>query len=75
MAQSALARTKINTEVTQVARSSPGSRVPARSRKSGRPPRGPRVSGDARDSVRSTDRPVIELEFAGQSWTVDSPGV
>jgi integrase len=62
MAHAALARTKIDTDVTQAARSL-RSRAPARARKSGRPPRGPRVSGDARESVRSTDRPVIELEF------------
>jgi len=62
MAHAALARTKINTKVTQPA-SSRGSRPPAGPRKPGRPPRGPRVSGDARESVRSTDRPVIELDF------------
>jgi len=59
MAQSAPARTRIPTKVTQPA---PGrsSRRPAGP---GRPPRGPRVSGDARDSVRQPDRPVIELDF------------
>jgi hypothetical protein len=62
MAHAALARTKINTELTQAA-CSQGSRDPAGPRKPGRPPRGPRVSGDARESVRSTDRPVIELGF------------
>src|SRR5260370_32396374 len=62
MAQSAPARTKINTKVTQPA---PGrsSRRPAGRPGPGRPPRGPRVSGDARESVRQPDRPVIELEF------------
>jgi hypothetical protein len=55
MAQSALARTKINTEVTQPASAWP--------RKTGPSPKGPRVSGDARESVRQPDRPVIELEF------------
>ena len=62
MAQSAPARTKINTKVTQPA---PGrsSRRPAGRPGPGRPPRGPRVSGDARDSVRQPDRPVIELDF------------
>jgi hypothetical protein len=53
MAQAAPWRTKINTEVTQAA-SGRGSRPPAGRRKPGRPPRGPRVSGDARESVRST---------------------
>jgi integrase len=62
MAQSAPARTKINTKVTQP---SPGrsSGHPAGRPEPGRPPRGPRVSGDARDSVRQSARPVIELDF------------
>ena len=62
MAQSAPARTKINTKVTQPA---PGrsSRRPAGRPGPGRPPKGPRVSGDARDSVRQSARPVIELDF------------
>jgi hypothetical protein len=62
MAQSAPARTKINTKVTQPA---PGrsSRRPAGRPGPGRPPRGSRVSGDARESVRQPDRPVIELDF------------
>jgi len=41
----------------------PGVAGPGGPRKSGRPLRGPRVSGDARESVRQPDRPVIELEF------------
>jgi hypothetical protein len=62
MAQAAAARTKINTKVTQPA---PGrsSRRPAGRPGPGRPPRGPRVSGDARESVRQPGRPVIELDF------------
>ena len=62
MAQPAPARTKINTKVTRPA---PGlsSRRPAGRPGPGRPPRGPRVSGEARDSVRQPDRPVIELDF------------
>jgi hypothetical protein len=62
MAQSALARTKINTKVTQPAPGQP-SRRPAGRPKPGRPPKGSRVSGDTRESVRQPDRPVIELEF------------
>ena len=62
MAQAALARTKINTEVTQPA-SGRGSRPPAEPRKPRRPLKGPRVSGDARESVRQPDRRVIELDF------------
>jgi hypothetical protein len=62
MARSALARTKINTEVTQLGPGR-GSRPPAGSRKPGRQPKGPRVGGDARESVRQPDRPVIELDF------------
>jgi hypothetical protein len=61
MAQSAPARTKINTKVTQPAPGRP-SRRPAGRPGPGRPPRGPRVSGEARESVRRPDRPVIELE-------------
>ena len=61
MAHAALARTKINTEVTQSARSR-ATRPPAGPRKAGRPPGGPRVSGEARESARHPDRPVIELE-------------
>jgi hypothetical protein len=62
MAQSAPAQAKINTKVTQPA---PGrsSRRPAGRPGPGRPPRGPRVSGDARESVRQPDRPVIERDF------------
>jgi hypothetical protein len=62
MAHAALARTKINTEVTQPARSR-GTRSPAGPRKAGRPPGGPRVSGEARESARHPARPVIELGF------------
>ena len=62
MAQSAPARTKINTKVTQPAPGRP-SRRPAGRPGPGRPPQGPRVSGDARDSVRQPARPVIELDF------------
>ena len=62
MAQSAPARTKINTKVTQPGPGRP-SRRPAGRPGPGRPPRGPRVSGDARESVRQPDRPVIELGF------------
>jgi integrase len=62
MAQPAPARTKINTKVTQPA---PGrsSRRPAGRPGPGRAPRGPRVSGEARYSVRQPARPVIELDF------------
>ena len=76
MAHAALARTKINTEVTQAARSR-GPRPPAGPGKAGRPPRGPRVSGEARESARHPDRPVIELgcgilvyppEADGEPW-------
>jgi integrase len=61
MAHAALTRTKINTEATQPApaRFQP----PAEPRKPGRKPKAPRVSGDARESVRQDDRPVIELDF------------
>ena len=62
MAQSAPARTKINTKVTQPAPGRP-SRRPAGRPGPGRPPKGPRVSGDARESVRQPARPVIELDF------------
>ena len=62
MAQSAPARTKINTKVTQPAHGL-SSRRPAGRPGPDRPPRGPRVSGEARDSVRQPDRPVIELDF------------
>jgi integrase len=62
MAQSAPPRTKINTKVTQPAPGRPARR-PAGRPASGRPPKGSRVSGDARESVRDSDRPVIELDF------------
>ena len=45
MTHATLARTKINTEVTQPARNR-GSRSPAGPWKAGRPPRGPRVTGE-----------------------------
>ena len=61
MAHAALARAKINTEVTQPARGR-GTRPAAGPQKAGRPPGGPRVSGEARESARHPDRPVIELE-------------
>jgi hypothetical protein len=62
MAQLAPSRTKINTKPTQAAPGQP-SRRPARQARPGRPPKGRRVSGDSRESVRQPDRPVIELEF------------
>jgi hypothetical protein len=62
MAQPAAARTKINTKVTQTA-SGRGSRPLAVPRTAGRPRKGPRVSGDTRESVRNAGRPVIELDF------------
>jgi len=62
MAHAALARTKINTEVTQPARSR-GTRPHVGPRKAVRPPGGPRVSGEGRESARHPDRPVIELGF------------
>ena len=62
MAQSAPARTKINTKVTQPSPGRP-SRRPAGRPGPGRPPKGSRVSGDARGSVRQPARPVIELDF------------
>jgi hypothetical protein len=62
MAQAAAVRTKINTKVTQPAPGQPPRR-PAGRPKPGRLPEGSRVSGDARESVRQPDRPVIELEF------------
>ena len=76
MAQSAPAGTKINTKVTQP---SPGrsSRRPAGRPGPARPARGPRVSGEARDSVRQSARPVIEMdsgilvyppEAGGEPW-------
>jgi hypothetical protein len=60
MAQAAVARTKINTELTQIDR---GSGHPARPRTAPRPPKGPRVRGDARERARHTGRPVIELDL------------
>jgi hypothetical protein len=62
MAQSAPARTKINTKETQPAPGRPSWR-PAGQPGPGRPPRGPRVSGGARESVRQSARPVIEMDF------------
>ena len=76
MAHAALARTKINTEVTQPARSR-GTRPAAGPRNAGRPPGGSRVSGEARESARHPDRPVVELgcgivvyppEAGGEPW-------
>ena len=76
MAHAALARAKINTEVIQPARGR-GTRPAAGPRKAGRPPGGPRVSGEARESARHPDRPVIELgcgilvyppEADGEPW-------
>jgi hypothetical protein len=61
MAQSAPVRTKINTKVTQPAPGRPSLR-PAGRPGPGRPPGGSRVSGDARDSVRQSARPVIEMD-------------
>jgi hypothetical protein len=61
MAQATAARTKINTEVTQPARGR-WARPSAGRPRAGRSPKGPRVGGDARESVRPA-RPVVELEF------------
>ena len=73
MAQSAPAQTKINTKVTQPA---PGrsSRRPAGRPGPGRPPKGPRVSGEARNSVRQSARPVIELEFGILAYPPETGG-
>src|SRR5262245_14907459 len=62
MAQAALARTKINTQVTRPAPGR-GSRPSAGPRKLSRSAKGPRVSGDVRESVRQHGRRVIELDF------------
>jgi len=61
MAQSAPAQTKINTKATQPARGR-AARPPAGRRKAGQPAKEPRVSGDARESVREPARVVIEVE-------------
>ena len=64
MAQSAPARTKVNTKVTQPPPGRSSRRPAGRPGPGpGRPARGPRVSGEARDSVRQPDRLVIELDF------------
>ncbi len=73
MAHAAAERTKINTEVTKVA-SGHGSRRPAGARTVARPPKGPRVSGSARESVRQPDRPVPELEFGILVYPPDADG-
>jgi hypothetical protein len=62
MPQAAPARTKINTTVTQPASGRGFSRRHSGPRTAARPPKGARVSGDARESVRDASRPVIELE-------------
>jgi hypothetical protein len=61
MLQAAAAGSASNTELTQPA-SGRASRPPARPLRTGRSPKGPRVTGEARESVRQTDRPVIETE-------------
>jgi hypothetical protein len=73
MAQAALTRAKINTKVTQPP-SGRGARSPAGPRKPGRPPKGPRAGGDARESVRQPDRPVIELDFGILVYPPESGG-
>ena len=63
MAHAAPTKSKINTNPTQPARGRAAQRAVGGGKKS-RGGRGPaRVNGDARESVRSTDRPVIELDF------------
>jgi len=62
MARVAPSRTKINTEVTQLASRQPSRRSPGRVQP-GRPARRPaRVGGDARGSVRNPGRRVVELD-------------
>ena len=61
MLQAAAAGSASNTELTQLA-SGRASRPPARQRKTGRSPKGTRVTGEERESVRQPDRPVIEME-------------
>jgi hypothetical protein len=68
MAQATAVRTKINTQLTQAARGR-GVAAPVGPGKAGRPPKGPRVSGEARECVRDADPPVIELGF----WIVVYP--
>jgi hypothetical protein len=62
MAGIAPSRTKINTEITQLAPRQPSRRSPGRVQP-GRPARRPaRVGGDARGSVRDPGRQVVELD-------------
>lgn len=77
MAQAAAAQIKINTKVKQLAPGPGSSWRPSGPRMADRPPKGPRVSGDARESVRDAGRPVIEMESGilvyppeadGESW-------
>ena len=76
MLQEAAAGPRSNTELTQPS-SGRAARPPARPRKTGRSPKGPRVTGEERESVRQADRPVIEMEHgitvyppeaAGEPW-------
>lgn len=77
MARVAPSRTKINTEVTQLASRQPSRRSPGRVQP-GRPARQPaRVGGDARGSVRDPSRQVVEMdcgitvyppEMEGEPW-------
>ena len=61
MARVAPSRTKINTEVTQLASRQPSQR-PLRRVRPGRPARPARVAGGARGSVRDPGRQVVELD-------------
>src|ERR1700677_4170923 len=73
-AASALARSC--TESTQPARNSEP-RTPTRRRQAGRTPKAPRLTGEARESVKEPNRTVVELglgvvvyppEVAGDPW-------
>jgi integrase len=70
MLPDAAAGPRSNTELTQPA---PG-RAPARPRKAARSPKGPRVNGEERESVRQASRLVIEMEHGITVYPPEADG-
>jgi len=75
MAGVAPSRTKINTEITQLAPRQPSARSPRGRGAQGRPARRPaRVAGDARGSVRDPGRQVVELDCGITVYSPEAKG-
>ncbi len=72
MARSAPAKPKINTTPAQPGRDRAAWRAPGKGKTAGRG--SARVSGDSRESVRDSGRPVVELEYGITVYPPETDG-